>query len=103
MKIKDIKAKYQQIEEIKGLSGKKQFTVFTFEEPIGKCVVVVVNNFYMDRVVVALVQVSTGIDILADHSRPCDNMEDAIDVADEIVSSMANEGELDWLLGKENC
>ena len=39
--------------------------------------------------VVALVQVSTGEDLFRDeHSRPCYNMSDALDVADEILQDM---------------
>ena len=67
-------------------SGKKMFTTVKFSEPLGKCVVMVVKNPYMDRYVEAIIQVSTGNDILNGHSRPCDNMEDAVDVACEMIS-----------------
>ena len=94
MTIKEIKAQWSEKAKINGLSGKKQFTVWSFTG-YGKCVVVVVNDPHMERFVVGVVPVSTGIDVLADHARPCDNMDDAIDVAGEILSDMWSNGELE--------
>lgn len=86
MTINEIKSKWSKVEEYAGLKGKKMFTVRTFDEPIGKCVIMVINNQYMGRTVAAAIQVKTGEDILNGHSRPCDNMNDAIDVACELIS-----------------
>lgn len=97
MTITEIKKEWAGKGMIQGCGGKIQFTVWNFEN-FGKCVVVVSNEGgYFGRTVVALVQVSTGKDLfLGIHSRPCDNMDDAIDVAGEIISQMINDGELSY-------
>lgn len=87
MTIKQIKSDWSGKDMIQGLYGKKQFAVADYG-PFGKCVAVVVNDGEW-RTVVALVQVSTGNDLFRDeHSRPCYNMHDALDVADEILQDM---------------
>lgn len=84
--IKGIKEKYRTAPEYM-LPGKRQFTVWTFPEPIGKSVVMVINcGKFCGNYVEAIIPVKTGIDILNGNTRPCDNMEDAIDVAGEMIS-----------------
>ena len=95
MTIREIKALWGSKDRIQGCTGKKQFATYDFQE-FGKCVVVVVNDgAYLGRTVVALVQVATGNDLFhGEHSRPCDNMDDAIDVAGEIIGQMVADGEI---------
>ena len=86
MTIKEIKETWSRKQNYCGLSGKKMFTTVKFSEPIGKCVIMVVKDPWMDRYVEAIIRVSTGEDILNGMSRPCDNMEDAVEVACEMVA-----------------
>lgn len=86
MKIQAIKEEWRGKHEYAGLTGKKMFTVWTFNNPVGKCVVMVINDRDIGKTVVAVIRVETGKDILNGHSRPCDNMDDAIDVAGEMIS-----------------
>ena len=83
MTIKTIKEAWQAKEF--SIRGKKQFAVYNFGDPIGKCIILVINNPYAGRYVDAIIQVKTGEDILNGHCRPCDNMDDAIDVAGEMI------------------
>ena len=96
MTIKGIKETWGNMVEIQGCRGKKQFAVYGFGG-FGKCVVVVVNECgFFGRTVVAVVQVSSGEDLLkGEHSRPCDNMDDALDVAGEMLSQMIADGEIE--------
>ena len=88
MTIKEIKEQYS-----KKISGRVMFRTVKYSEPIGKCVLVVSRSYdpYIGRYVEALVQVSTGEDILNGHSRPCDSMDDAVDVVDEMLWDMDSE------------
>ncbi len=88
MTIKEIKELYSG-----KISGRVMFRTMKFSEPIGKCVLVVSRSYdpYIGRYVEALVQVSSGEDILNGHSRPCDNMDDAADVVGEMIWDMGDE------------
>lgn len=88
MTIKEIKELYSG-----KISGRVTFRTMKFSEPIGKCVLVVSRSYdpYIGRYVEALVQVSSGEDILNGHSRPCDNMDDAADVVGEMLWDMGDE------------
>ena len=85
MTIKKIKEIWSKEERYCGIPGKKMFTVYTFGAPIGKSVIMVVHDPDMGRYVEAIIPIATGKDILNGHSRPCDNMDDAVDVACEMI------------------
>ena len=95
MTIKAIKEEFAKKTRYQGISGGKwQFTVWRMTKK-GKCVLCVQNlGGYEGRWVVACISTIDGKDLFHnDHSRPCDNMDDAIDVASEILSSMYAENE----------
>jgi hypothetical protein len=85
MKIKEIKSEWINKPCTWCNSAKRMFAVHSFND-IGKCVIVVVNDPYLGKTVDAVIPVKTGKDILNGHSRPCDNMVDAIDVAGEMIN-----------------
>ena len=87
MTIKEIKETWSKIEREDDMRGKKMFTVAHFSEPIGTSVIMVIKHPDPDvgRYVEAVIQVSTGKDILNGHCRPCDSLDDAHDVASEII------------------
>ena len=88
MTIKAIKEKYKdyRIE----FPEKNMFKVFDFKGDIGKAVIIVKShpNKYVGKHVTQVVRVLDGKELLIDSMRPCDNMEDAIDVAAEMLENL---------------
>lgn len=83
MKIKDIKSMYSNY-KLDRLS-KVSFVVYDYKGEIGK-VVIVVNrhpNKDIGSYVVQAIRVKDGKELI-NGCRPCDNLEDAIDVAGEM-------------------
>ena len=85
MTIKNIKEKYKSYNVRVGEHN--SFVVYDYEDGNGKVVIVVnINKGYGDTVM-QVVRVSDGKEMLPEGAcRPCDNLNDAIDVA----------GEMDW-------
>ena len=84
MTITAIKEKYKDYE----ISGgeKNSFTVYDWQDGNGKVVIVVNVCKGYGKSVTQVVRVGDGIELLPRHScRPCDNMDDAIDVAGEMI------------------
>ena len=84
MTIKAIKEKYKYY-EIKG-NEKNMFTTYDYQDGNGKVVIVVNDCRGYGKTVMQVVRVSDGKELLKDDScRPCDNLDDAIDVAGEMM------------------
>lgn len=84
MTIKSIKEQYKEYQVRAG--EKNIFTTFDFNDGNGKCVIVVNYNGCYGRTVMQVVRVSDGKELLEEGScRPCDNLDDAIDVAYEML------------------
>ena len=86
MTIKAIKEKYKNYSMGFGVR-KNMFAVYDYGDGNGK-VVIVVNycGKYLGRDVVQAVRVRDGKELLAEgRCRPCDNLDDAIDVAGEMI------------------
>lgn len=83
MTIKAIKEKYK---DYKLQSNEKNmFTVYDYNDGNGKVVIVVNNCKGYGKTVMQIVRVSDGVELLLEGScRPCDNLDDAIDVAGEM-------------------
>lgn len=83
MTIKAIKEKYK---DYKLQSNEKNmFTVYDYNDGNGKVVIVVNNCKGYGKTVMQIVRVSDGVELLLESScRPCDNLDDAIDVAGEM-------------------
>lgn len=81
MTIKEIKTKYADYHKTVG-DNKTMFTTFC-DEYGEKFVVIVTYAKYFGRTVWQAVRVSDGKEMLT-GCRPCDNLEDAIDVACEM-------------------
>ena len=89
MTIKAIKEKYKDYQKD---TGKNMFTTYDFGDDIGKVVVVVNSSKSYGKTVAQVVRVSDGKELLPkDMNRPCDNLDDAIDVADEMLQEFADE------------
>ena len=85
MTIKAIKEQYKNTHK-KWNGQKTLFTVYDWQDGNGKCVVVVVKDNVMGEYVVQVVRVKDGKELLQNKScRPCDNLDDAIDVAGEMI------------------
>lgn len=86
MTIKAIKAKYARYRAGE-YAGENSFTVYDWKDGNGKCVVVVGHvGLYGYKDVIQVVRVSDGAELLdGDRCRPCDNLDDAIDVAAEML------------------
>lgn len=82
MTIKAIKEKYAG----KYAKGEKEsFTVYDYGYEIGKVVIISTRCRSYGRTVWQAVRVADGAEMIADGDcRPCDNLEDAIDVAGEM-------------------
>ena len=84
MTIKAIKEKYRDYK----LQGNERnlFKVYDWQDGNGKCVIVVNFCDGFGKTVMQVVRVSDGKPLLPEGSaRPCDNLEDAIDVAGEML------------------
>ena len=86
MLIKDIKVRYRDyLREVYG--GGNSFRTVNWPEYGGKIVLVVnVDRSFGDTLIQA-VRVSDGVELLGDRSRPCDSLDDAEDVAWEMLGS----------------
>lgn len=83
MKIKDIKSKYKNYNVKTGEHN--SFVVYDYGEDIGKVVIVVNVSKIIGDYVTAAIRVSDGKNLISSgRCRPCDNLEDAIDVAGEM-------------------
>lgn len=86
MTIKSIKEKYKDY-QISG-NEKNMFTTYDYNDGNGKVVVVVNNCKGFGKTVMQVVRVSDGKELLKNgRCRPCDNLDDAIDVAGEMIMS----------------
>lgn len=85
MTIKEIKGKYKKY----SCEGNEynSFAVFDYKDGNGKIVIVVKNlRVYGYKDVVQAVRVSDGKEMIEEgRCRPCDNLDDAIDVAGEMM------------------
>ena len=86
MTIKAIKEKYKNCgKEIFGC-GKIMFTTWDYKDGNGKVVIVVSNCGWLGKDVIQVIRVSDGKELLSEERcRPCDNLDDAIDVAGEMM------------------
>lgn len=83
MTIKAIKEKYKDY-QIRG-NEKNMFVIF--EDNNEKFVVVVNSNKSYGKTVTQIIKVSNGKEMLQNEScRPCDNLQDAVDVAMEMMT-----------------
>lgn len=83
MTIKSIKEKYTGKY---GKNEKTMFTVYDYKDGNGKVVIVVTHHSQYKKTVWQAVRVSDGKELIPEHRcRPCDNMDDAIDVAGEMM------------------
>ena len=84
MTIKEIKEKYKDY-QIRG-NEKNMFTAYDYKDGNGKVVIVVNNCKGYGKTVMQIVRLSDGKQLLKNGScRPCDNLDDAIDVAGEMM------------------
>ena len=82
MTIKAIKEQYKKYE----ISGSEKNIFVTYEDNNEKFVVVVNSNKSYGKTVTQVIRVLDGKEMLQIGScRPCDNLQDAIDVAMEMV------------------
>ena len=84
MTIKEVKEEYKDY-HIKD-NEKNMFATYDYQDGNGKVVIVVNDCRGYGKTVMQVVRVSDGKKLLKDGScRPCDNMDDAIDVAGEMM------------------
>lgn len=84
MTIKAIKEAYANY---KADCGKTMYKVYDFGGEYGKCVIICKNAGHDLKTVDQVVRVADGKELLADHRwRWCDNLEDAIEVAGEMLA-----------------
>ncbi len=89
MTIKAIKEKYKEYHI--SSNEKNMFTTYDYNDGNGKVVIIVNShsNKYVGKYVTQVVRVSDGKELLKDGScRPCDNLDDAIDVAGEMMEEL---------------
>lgn len=84
MTIKMIKEMYKRY-RVSG-AERNSFVSYDFGGETGKVVIVVNISKYMGDYVTQVVRVSDGKELLDDgRCRPCDNLDDAVDVAGEMI------------------
>lgn len=86
MTIKSIKEKYKDYR--RSANEKNMFAVCDYGDGNGKVVIVVLSHpcKYVGKYVHQVVRVRDGKELLSEGSmRPCDDLEDAIDVAGEML------------------
>ena len=85
MTIKQIKEDYKNYQRSYG--ERNSFVVYDWKDGNGKCVIVVNRspNKMVGDYVTAVIRVRDGKDIANGGMRPCDNLDDAIDVAGEMI------------------
>lgn len=84
MTIKEIKEKYKDY--LRQGREKNSFVVYKWKNDEDKYVIIVNRHpcKYIGSYVTGLVRVRDGKELLSGSSRPCDNLDDAIDVAGEM-------------------
>lgn len=83
MTIKAIKEKYHGVY---GRGEKESFLVYDYKGEIGKVVIIMTRCRIYGRTVWQAVRVSDGAELIPNGAcRPCDNLEDSIDVAAEMI------------------
>ena len=83
MTIKEIKEKYKDYK--RKANEKNMFTIYDYNDGNGKVIIVVNDCKGFGKTVMQVVRVSDGKELLPEEScRPCDNLDDAIDVAGEM-------------------
>lgn len=85
MTIKELKEKYKSYKCYAG--EKNSFIIYDYGDGNGKILIVVNRNKnrYIGRWVVQAIRISDGKELIKNGSmRPCDNLNDAIDVAGEM-------------------
>lgn len=87
MTIKEIKEKYKDYK--RKSNEKNMFTTYDYNDGNEKVVIVVNDCKEYGKTVTQIVRVSDGKELLPEGScRPCDNLDDAIDVAGEMIQIM---------------
>lgn len=85
MTIKSIKEKYRNYKL--RANEKNMFATYDYNDGNGKVVIIVNDCKGYGKTVMQVVRVSDGIELLAERRcRPCNNLDDAIDVAGEMIS-----------------
>lgn len=85
MTIKEIKEKYKDYN--RKANEKNMFTTYDYKDGNGKVVIVVNDCKGYGKTVMQIVRASDGKELLKDGAcRPCDNLDDAIDVAGEMIN-----------------
>lgn len=84
MTIKAIKETYKNY-QTRG-SERNSFVTYDYNDGNGKVVIIVNNHSAYRKTVMQAVRVSDGKELIpTDDCRPCDNLDDAIDVAGEMM------------------
>ena len=86
MTIKELKEKYKSYKCDK--NEKNSFVIYDYGDGNGKILIIVnrSNNKYIGRYVIQAVRINDGKELIKDgFTRPCDNLNDAIDVAGEML------------------
>ena len=89
MKIKDIKEKYKNYCVSSG--ERNAFIVYDWKDGNGKVLIVVNINKskYIGDYVTQAIRISDGMELIKGNAcRPCDNLNDAIDVASEMIERL---------------
>ena len=85
MTIKEIKEQYRNY-RVSG-SERNSFVVYDYKDGNGKVVIIVNIGRSNWKDVTQVVRVSDGKELLEDgRCRPCDNLDDAVDVAGEMIA-----------------
>ena len=85
MTIKAIKEQYKRF-HCEGLEH-NSFVVYDYKDGNGKVVIIVTihPSKYVGQYVTGAIRVSDGKNLIPERCRPCDNLDDAIDVAGEMM------------------
>lgn len=87
MTIKMIREKYKNYK--RKANEKNMFATYDYNDDNGKVVIVVNDCKGYGKTVMQVVRVSDGKELLPEGAcRPCDNLDDAIDVAGEMIQIM---------------
>ena len=88
MTIKQIKEVYKNY---KTVGNEKNSFVVTHYVGYGKCVIVVNSNKIYGKTITQIIRVEDGKELLQENIRPCDNLSDALDVAEEMLRERSSE------------
>jgi hypothetical protein len=88
MTIKQIKEVYKNY---KTVGNEKNSFVVTHYVGYGKCVIVVNSNKIYGKTITQIIRVEDGKELLQENIRPCDNLSDALDVAEEMLRERLSE------------